>query len=52
MSDEEEAEIIRTIFRPSYSHAENVLLRLREYEKFMSTKDAIEKIHDEVVPDC
>ena len=43
--NEMEAEIVKTIYAPTYSHAENVLILLREQEKKVGIKKAIEFVH-------
>ena len=49
MSEEMEAEIVRKIFVGSYSHAENVLIRLRALEAVHGAQEAIAIIHEEVM---
>jgi hypothetical protein len=46
--EEMEAEIIRKVFTPSYSHAEAILHRLHHLQSQMSHDDAIEVLHAEV----
>jgi hypothetical protein len=48
-TEEQEAEIIRAIYSPQYSHAERILHRLHILQGRMSHQEAIEQLHSEVI---
>ena len=49
-TEELEAQIVRRVYGiPSYAHAENVLLRLRELERRLPHREAVEILYQEVM---
>jgi len=48
VSEEKQAAIIRRVYNAGYSHAENILLRLRELEAEHGLDKAVDILHDEI----
>jgi len=48
VSEEKQAAIIRRVYNSTYSHAENILLRLRELEAEQGLDRAIDMLHEEM----
>ena len=47
--EEAEIEIIRKVYAPGYSHAENIYMLLQAYERIMPADEAILRVHADIM---
>lgn len=47
-TEEKEAEIVRIVFKETYSHAEKIIHRLHRLQTEMSHDEAVDTIHSEI----
>lgn len=47
--EEQEAAIIRKVYGHGYSHAESIMHRLAHYQQQMPHREAVTRLHDELM---